>query len=124
MNVKPRQLTPEQHRILVEHGTERPGSSPLNQEKRPGEFQCAGCGAQLFDASMKFESGTGWPSFFDTLPGAVESRTDSSHGMVRTEFHCARCGGHLGHIFPDGPQPTGLRYCTNGCALDFAPDAK
>ena len=117
-----RTLTPEQHRVLREHGTERPGSSPLLQEKRPGEFECAGCGAQLFDASTKFESGTGWPSFYAALPGAVETTTDSSHGMVRTEFHCARCGGHLGHVFPDGPAPTGLRYCTNGCALDFKPE--
>jgi peptide-methionine (R)-S-oxide reductase len=123
-DTKLRELTPEQHRVLREHATERPGSSPLNHEKRPGEFQCAGCGAELFDASAKFDSGTGWPSFFDTLPGAVETRTDSSHGMVRTEFHCAKCGGHLGHIFNDGPGPTGLRYCTNGCALDFKPEAK
>ncbi|HVV28962.1 MAG TPA: peptide-methionine (R)-S-oxide reductase MsrB [Rhizomicrobium sp.] len=117
-----RALTPEQHRILVEHGTERPGSSPLNFEKRAGEFHCAGCGAELFDASTKFDSGTGWPSFWDTKPGAVRTTTDTSHGMTRTEFHCANCGGHLGHVFPDGPQPTGLRYCTNGCALDFAPE--
>jgi peptide-methionine (R)-S-oxide reductase len=96
----------------------------LLAEKRPGEFQCAGCGADLFDASAKFESGTGWPSFYAALPGAVETTTDSSHGMVRTEFHCARCGGHLGHVFPDGPAPTGLRYCTNGCALDFNPTDK
>ena len=77
--------------------------------------------AELFDASAKFDSGTGWPSFFDTLPGAVKTSTDTNHGMTRTEFHCAKCGGHLGHVFPDGPAPTGLRYCTNGCALDFAP---
>lgn len=119
-----RPLTPEQHRVLREHGTERPGSSPLNHEKRPGEFQCAGCGAELFDASTKFDSGTGWPSFYDTKPGAVTTTTDTSHGMVRTEFNCAKCGGHLGHVFNDGPGPTGLRYCTNGCALDFKPDAK
>ena len=119
-----RTLTSEQHRVLREHGTERPGSSPLLKEKRPGEFQCAGCGAELFDAGAKFESGTGWPSFYAALPGAVETTTDTSHGMVRTEFHCARCGGHLGHIFPDGPAPTGLRYCTNGCALDFKPEEK
>ncbi|MCP5412777.1 MAG: peptide-methionine (R)-S-oxide reductase MsrB [Alphaproteobacteria bacterium] len=120
-DVKRRELTAQQHHVLVGHGTERPGTSPLNHEKRPGEFECAGCGAQLFDAGMKFDSGTGWPSFFDALPGAVETSTDTSHGMTRTEFHCARCGGHLGHVFPDGPQPTGLRYCTNGCALDFKP---
>ena len=118
-----RTLTPEQHRVLREKGTERPGSSPLNYEKRPGEFQCAGCGAELFDAKTKYESGSGWPSFYDTLPGAVTTQTDTSHGMTRTEFNCAKCGGHLGHVFNDGPQPTGLRYCTNGCALDFKPDA-
>ena len=119
-----RQLTPEQHRVMREHGTERPGSSALNHEKRPGEFQCAGCGAELFDAKTKYESGSGWPSFYDAKPGAVETTRDSSHGMVRTEFHCAACGGHLGHIFEDGPQPTGLRYCTNGAALDFKPTDK
>jgi peptide-methionine (R)-S-oxide reductase len=119
-----RKLTPEQHHVMRDHGTERPGSSPLNHEKRPGEFRCAGCGAELFDARHKFESGTGWPSFWDTKPGAVKTTVDSSHGMVRTEFHCAQCGGHLGHIFNDGPVPTGLRYCTNGCALDFKPDSK
>jgi len=119
-----RQLTPEQHRVLRERGTERPGSSPLNHEKRSGEFECAGCGAELFDAHTKFESGTGWPSFWDTKPGAVTTTTDTSHGMVRTEFNCAKCGGHLGHVFNDGPGPTGLRYCTNGCALDFKPADK
>ena len=123
-SIKTRQLTPEQQRVLLERGTERPGSSPLNYEKRPGEFQCAGCGAELFDASAKYDSGTGWPSFSDTKPGAVKTTTDTSHGMVRTEFHCANCGGHLGHVFNDGPSPTGLRYCTNGCALDFKPEAK
>ena len=119
-----RELTPEQHRVMREHGTERPGSSPLNHEKRPGEFQCASCGAELFDAQHKFDSGTGWPSFWDTRPGAVKTTVDSSHGMVRTEFHCANCGGHLGHIFNDGPGPTGLRYGTKRCALDFKPEAK
>ena len=89
--------------MLREKGTERPGSSPLNYEKRPGEFQCAGCGAELFDAKTKYESGSGWPSFYDTLPGAVTTTTDTSHGMVRTEFNCAKCGGHLGHVFDDGP---------------------
>ena len=105
-------------------GPSGPAPAPLLREKRPGEFQCAGCGADLFDASTKFESGTGWPSFTAALPGAVETTTDTSHGMVRTEFHCARCGGHLGHVFPDGPAPTGLRFCTNGCALDFKPEDK
>ena len=118
-----RQLTPEQHRVLREHGTERPGSSPLNQEKRPGEFQCAGCGAELFDAHTKFDSGTGWPSFWDTKPGAVETRTDSSHGMVRTEFHCAKCGGHLGHVFTTARALPACAIARNGCALDFKPDA-
>ena len=115
-----RQLTPEQHRVLREHGTERPGSSPLNQEKRPGEFECAGCGAQLFDAGTKFDSGSGWPSF--TGPAARDHVTlheDVSHGMVRTEVRCAKCGGHLGHVFPDGPGPEGLRYCINSASLDF-----
>ena len=118
-----RNLTPEQHRVLREHGTERPGSSPLNQEKRPGEFECAGCGAQLFDASTKFESGTGWPSFTTPIDGALEETIDRSHGMVRTEVHCATCGSHMGHVFPDGPPPTGLRYCINGVALNFEPKA-
>jgi peptide-methionine (R)-S-oxide reductase len=114
-------LTMEQHHILREKGTERPGSSPLNHEKRPGEFMCAGCGAQLFASDTKYESGSGWPSFYKALPGAVGTTTDKSHGMIRTEFHCAQCGGHLGHVFEDGPQPTGLRYCTNGAAMEFKP---
>jgi peptide-methionine (R)-S-oxide reductase len=114
-----RKLSPEQHHILKEHGTERPGSSPLNYEKRSGKFMCAGCGAELFDADTKYESGSGWPSFYQAKPGAVATTSDTSHGMTRTEFHCAQCGGHLGHIFDDGPEPTGLRYCTNGCALEF-----
>jgi peptide-methionine (R)-S-oxide reductase len=116
-----RKLTPEQHHILKEHGTERPGSSPLNREKRQGRFMCAGCGAELFESGTKYESGSGWPSFYQAKPGAVETTRDTSHGMTRTEFHCAQCGGHLGHIFEDGPEPTGLRYCTNGCALEFEP---
>ena len=119
MSDKP--LTPEQHRILREHGTERPGSSPLNHEKREGHFMCAGCGTELFASGTKYESGSGWPSFYDAKPGAVETTTDTTHGMTRTEFHCAKCGGHLGHIFEDGPAPTGLRYCTNGAAMDFKP---
>jgi peptide-methionine (R)-S-oxide reductase len=114
-------LTPEQYAVLREHDTERPGSCALLQEKRPGAFTCAGCGQPLFVADRKFESGTGWPSFFAPLPGALEETKDSSYGMVRTEVHCSQCGGHLGHVFPDGPPPTGLRYCINGVALNFEP---
>ena len=113
------ELTPEQYKVLREHGTEMRGSSPLNNEKGPGTFRCAGCGKPLFDAETKFESGTGWPSFWAPLPGAVDTQTDRSYGMTRTEVHCADCGGHLGHVFPDGPQPTGERYCMNGVALKF-----
>ena len=113
-------LTPEQYHVMREHGTERPGSCALLHEKRAGSFACAGCGQELFRSGLKFESGTGWPSFNDPLPGAVETTEDRSYGMVRTEVHCARCGSHLGHVFPDGPPPTGLRYCINGVALDFA----
>jgi peptide-methionine (R)-S-oxide reductase len=116
-----RELSPEQFHVLRKHGTERPGSSPLNQEKRDGTFKCAGCGQLLFTADTKFESGTGWPSFWRPLEDAVETTTDSSLFMTRTEVHCARCGGHLGHVFPDGPAPTGLRYCMNGVALGFEP---
>jgi len=112
-------LTPEQYAVLREHDTERPGSCALLQEKRPGTFSCAGCGQPLFVADRKFESGTGWPSFFAPLPGAIGESKDSSYGMVRTEVHCSQCGGHLGHVFPDGPPPTGLRYCINGVALTF-----
>jgi len=112
-------LTPEQYRVLRRHGTERAGTSPLDGEKRPGRFLCAGCGAPLFDAATKFESGTGWPSFCAPLGGAVGTETDRSLFMTRTEVHCARCGGHLGHVFPDGPAPTGLRYCMNGVAMRF-----
>ncbi len=114
-------LTPEQFRIMREHGTERPGSCALLHEKRQGTFTCAGCDTPLFQSTLKFESGTGWPSFNDPLPGAVDTETDRSFGMTRTEVHCATCGSHLGHVFPDGPPPTGLRYCINGVALNFQP---
>jgi peptide-methionine (R)-S-oxide reductase len=106
---------------LREHGTERAGTSPLNHEKRAGTFVCAGCQQALFDAGTKFESGTGWPSFFEPLEGAVETSEDRAFFMARTEVHCAACGGHLGHVFPDGPAPTGLRYCMNGLAMGFEP---
>lgn len=115
-------LTPEQYDVLRRHGTERPGSCALNHEKRPGVFQCVGCGQDLFRSGDKFESRTGWPSFFEPLPGAIETTRDDSHFMVRTEVHCSACGGHLGHVFEDGPPPTHLRYCINGVALDFRPD--
>ena len=114
-------LTPEQYYIMREHGTERPGSCALLAEKRAGQFSCAACDQPLFVSNKKFESGTGWPSFNDPLPGSVETETDTSHGMVRTEVSCARCGSHLGHVFPDGPPPTHQRYCINGVALKFQP---
>lgn len=117
-----RLLTPEQYEVLRQEGTERPFSSPLNQEKRSGLFLCIACELPLFPSGFKFESGTGWPSFYDVLPGRVETRTDFKLIVPRTEYHCARCGGHHGHIFDDGPQPTGLRYCNNGVALKFVPD--
>ena len=114
-------LTPEQYMVLRQHATERPGSCALLHEKRAGTFKCAGCGQPLFVATRKFESGTGWPSFFDPIEGAIGTTVDRSHFMVRTEVHCSQCGGHLGHVFEDGPRPTGLRYCINGIALDFEP---
>lgn len=118
-----RELSPEQFRVLRKHATERAGTSPLNVEKRDGKYVCAGCGQELFASDTKFESGTGWPSFWEPLPGAIETKTDRSLFSVRTEVHCSRCQGHLGHVFDDGPRPTGLRYCMNGVAMQFAPKA-
>jgi peptide-methionine (R)-S-oxide reductase len=118
-----RTLTPEQYYVMREHGTERPGSCALLHEKRPGTFKCAGCGERLFVADRKFESGTGWPSFFAPIQGAIGESLDRSHFMTRTEVHCNSCGSHLGHVFPDGPPPSGLRYCINGVALEFEPQA-
>ena len=114
-------LSPEQFRVLREHGTERAGTSPLNFEKRTGVYHCAACNQPLFESGTKYESGSGWPSFFRPLPGAISTTTDQSHGMTRVEVHCRNCGGHLGHVFNDGPQPTGQRYCMNGLSLKFEP---
>ncbi len=115
------ELTPEQFEVLREEGTERRFTSPLNEENRKGTFACAACGQPLFKSNQKFDSKTGWPSFFDALPGALETRLDRKLFMERTEYHCASCGGHQGHVFEDGPDPTGLRYCNNGVALKFIP---
>lgn len=117
-----RRLTAQQYHILREQGTERAFTSPLETEKRNGIYHCIACEQPLFLSRFKFDSGTGWPSFYDVLPGAVETRTDFKLIYPRTEYHCSRCGGHHGHVFEDGPQPTGLRYCNNGVALRFAPD--
>lgn len=115
------QLSDEAYYVLRKEGTERPFTSELNDEKRTGEFRCAGCNLALFTTEQKFDSGTGWPSFFDTIEGRVATKTDFKLIIPRTEYHCARCGGHQGHVFKDGPQPTGLRYCNNGVALRFVP---
>jgi peptide-methionine (R)-S-oxide reductase len=114
-------LTPAQYNVLREEGTERAGSSPLNDEKRPGVFVCAGCSLPLFTSAMKYDSGTGWPSFFTAIPGAFATKKDSFLIYTRTEYHCVRCGGHHGHVFDDGPPPTGQRWCNNGVALRFIP---
>ena len=116
-----KQLTSEQKEILLREGTEPPGSSSLNQEKREGDYLCAACGTKLFESKSKYESGSGWPSFFESLPNAFEIKTDHLLGYARTEYHCKKCGGHHGHIFDDGPKPTGKRYCNNGLCLTFVP---
>ena len=117
-------LTPEQNHILYEEGTEAPGSSSLNNEKREGSYHCVNCETKLFDSKTKYESGSGWPSFFESLPGVFESKTDTYVGYPRTEYHCKKCGGHHGHIFEDGPKPTGKRFCNNGACLIFKPKSK
>ena len=116
-------LTAAQYDVLRHEGTEAAGSSPLNHEMRPGVFACAGCGLPLFSSAMKYDSGTGWPSFFSHIPGAVQTKRDFRLVWPRTEYHCARCGGHQGHVFDDGPPPTGKRWCNNGVALSFLPKA-
>jgi len=116
-----KQLTPEQEDILLKEGTEPPGSSSLNNEKREGDYFCVACETKLFESKSKYESGSGWPSFFESLPNAFEIKTDHLLGYARTEYHCKECGGHHGHIFDDGPKPTGKRYCNNGLCLTFVP---
>ncbi|WP_107668464.1 peptide-methionine (R)-S-oxide reductase MsrB [Cyanothece sp. BG0011] len=115
-------LTPEQFNVLRKHGTERAGTSPLDKEYGEGVYKCAGCGQPLFTSETKYNSGTGWPSFYKPIEGAIETSVDRSLFMTRTEVHCSRCGGHLGHVFPDGPKPTGQRYCMNGVSLEFDPE--
>lgn len=119
-----RALSPNQYKVLREHATEYPGTSPLNGEKRTGTYRCAGCGQPLYASATKYESGSGWPSFWEPLPGAVETTTDYKLAYPRTEVHCAACKGHLGHVFDDGPEPTGKRYCMNGVAMTFVPGEK
>ena len=114
-------LTLEQKKVLLKEGTEKPGSSPLNYEKREGSYLCAGCRTKLFESKKKYESGSGWPSFYEALPGVFETKIDNSAGSPRTEYHCKKCGGHHGHIFDDGPESTGKRYCNNGVCLIFKP---
>lgn len=115
-------LTPEQFRVLRKHGTERAGTSPLDKNYDDGTYMCAGCGQPLFTSETKFDSGTGWPSFYKPIEGAIDTTVDRSLFMTRTEVHCSRCGGHLGHVFGDGPKPTGQRYCMNGVSLNFTPE--
>lgn len=117
-------LTPKQYEVLRTEGTEHPFTSPLNEEKRQGVFVCAACGSELFLSNYKYDSGTGWPSFYNTIPGQISTKTDYKLATKRTEYHCANCGGHQGHVFNDGPNPTGLRYCNNGVSLKFIPESK